>query len=223
MEQDVQEATDNWKERCSAPISHQIHAGYKRTLVGFNREISFMTKDKIRQQNCIFRATYLMKVMDLFVEELAKVSPASPTRFRSRVLNPILQRQLRGVLDEETDAVKCEVGSTQQAAAIFYLKMDPLDPRYISQNLRQLLYLWPVRLSLSFTSTACTEEGWTAALRNTTALAEHRSLVPDVQWERQILSPYERDLIELEGLQCYYRDLMDAPVCSSVGGTFFTV
>ena len=76
------------------PREYRIHAGYRRVLAGFIREIEFTTVDKVETHDCVFRGIYLIKILDHFAEELAHAPPNSVTRFRSRVLNPLLQRRL---------------------------------------------------------------------------------------------------------------------------------
>ena len=186
----------------------KIHAGYLRVLLGFNREIKFMTKDKIKAHNCLFRATYLQMILDLFVLELSRVPAANPWHFRSQVLNPILQRQLRGILDEEQQAIKAEVGPTVTDAAAFYLMKDPLNPHHVSSLLRQLLYVWPVHLSLGFIGRKGNSRAWTVALRNMKSLVAKRCKVSDEVWENEMLSKYERTLVTLECLDMYYAAIL---------------
>ena len=197
---------------------YRIHSGYLRVLLGFNREIEFMTKDKIKSQNCLFRATYLQMILDLFAMELNRVPAANPWRFRSQVLNPILQRQLRGILDEEQGAVKAEVGLTVTDAAHFYLRKDPLDPHHVSNLLRQLLYVWPVRLSLGFIGRECSDMAWTVGLRNTENLVNERRQVLDEVWESEMLSQNEKNLITLERLDVYYAAILATAVSTNSFG-----
>jgi hypothetical protein len=102
-----------------------------------------MTVDKLESHNCMFRATYLIKVPDCFADELQRFAgkpTMSPVRFRSQVLNPILQRQRQGVYDHEPGMVKVDAGETLSAAAAYYLKVDPLEPRRIDDLRRAILY-----------------------------------------------------------------------------------
>ena len=81
-------------EEVMPPREYRIHAGYRRVLAGFIREIEFTTVDKVETHDCVFRGIYLIKILDHFAEELAHAPPNSGARFRSRVLNPLLQRRL---------------------------------------------------------------------------------------------------------------------------------
>ena len=87
-----------------------------------------MYGDNVTEGNCLFRATYLLKVLDLFAKELVGIAAELPQRWRSRVLNPILQRQLAGVLDNVPNMVELQVGRSVEEAAQFYLTVDPLNP-----------------------------------------------------------------------------------------------
>ena len=58
-------------EEVMPPREYRIHAGYRRVLAGFIREIEFMTVDKLETHDCVFLGIYLIKVLDHFAEELA--------------------------------------------------------------------------------------------------------------------------------------------------------
>ena len=90
----------------------------------------------MKSLNCLFRATYLSQILDYFVVELPRMQMSSPVSLRSQVLNPILQHELRGVLDHELELVKLEVGGTWELAGIFYLTPNPLDPTHTNEVLR---------------------------------------------------------------------------------------
>ena len=214
--QEKRETTDpNSRHRGPGKV-YQIPAGYRRVLMGFLREIEFMTKDKLRSHNCLFRAVYLTKVLDMFVDELKRIKPATPDRFRSRVLNPILQRQLRGVLDQEAMAVKSEVGDKLEEIGEFYLKEDPLDTRLTNKMLRNILYVWPVRLSLGYINSneKCTETAFTTAIRNTEELLSHRQVIKDEVWNELVISDYEINIVEAEELGKHYQEMIDESVSS---------
>jgi hypothetical protein len=61
--------------------SYKIHAGYRHVLIGFNREIAFVTEDHLEDQECRFRCQYLMRVLDAFVEELRGRTMENPANF----------------------------------------------------------------------------------------------------------------------------------------------
>ena len=186
------------------PVQYKIHTGYQRVLQGFIRETELVTHDKIIQDQVLSRANYLGKVLDLFVGELkGRILP--PEDFRSGVLNPILQRQLRGIVDENADHVKQAVGSTLEEAAEFYLKLDPLDPRHIMMILKGLLYVTPVRLSLGYLSYACNEGQVKEISKNTALMIEFANGPPQ---KAGGLRPKEVEIIHAEQLEIFYQKLL---------------
>ena len=197
-------------EERGEPTSWTIHAGYHRVLAGFLKEIAFMEKGGLKSHNCLFRATYLSKVLDLFVAELPRVRSSTPASFRSRVLNPILQRHLRGVLDHEPELVKGEVGGTRELAGKFYLTLDPLDPTLANEVLRNLLYIWPVRLSLLYllSQDLPDENSYMSGLRNTEWLFEERAKISDEDWDAVALTDVEEKVVLLENLQPFFKGLL---------------
>jgi len=203
------ETQDPTAEELAPPKSYTIHKGYHRVLLGFIQEIKFMTEDGITNHNCLFRAVYLTMVLDFFVDELEKIIPTDPSSFRSRTLNPILQRQLRGVSDHEARAVKAEVGNTLGNAGSFYLQDDPLDPDLICKVFRNILYVWHVRLALGYLGTGlkATEASFTTALRNTQDLLSSRGKTADEEWDDKEIMIYESKLAYIEGLGPYYEEL----------------
>jgi hypothetical protein len=191
-------------EQLNRGVTYEIPAGYRRPLVGFIREIEFMTVDDIKSHNCLHRATYLIKILDLFAEELQDRAKDGKTSalFRSRILNPILQRQLKGTDDHEPELLKRAVGTAPGAAAKFYLEHDPLDPKWANILRRATLYLWTVRLSLRFLHQSITDVDYNAARDNTEALLAGRKQVPDEDFlASKSYYDFERKLIGLESLQ----------------------
>ena len=206
------ETTDPTPAELGKAKIYTIHVGYLRILAGMTREIKFLTEDKLGSHNCVFRAVYLMKVLDLFANELAKLGTETSLRFRSPVLNPILQRQLRGIHDHEPAQVLEAVGNTLEDATDFYLKFDPLNPRHIPTILRNLLYVWHVRLSISFLYVRCTEDAYEGALRKTDYLITQRAKIPDDEWDAEILNEDEYQIIEQDLLNKYYQGLIECSV-----------
>lgn len=185
-----------------------VHAGYRRVLAGFRREIEFVTKDHLTSHNALFRATYLTKVLDIFAAEVMGMAKSRrpPARFRSRALNPILQRQLRGVYDHEPDMIKREVGKSLGEAADFYLKLDPLDPKFRTQMMKGVLYVWTARLSLL--NTPMTETMYEGGLTNTLALLPGRGRIPDDEYSNESLYDFEAAVVKNELLTEHYSELM---------------
>ena len=203
------QTTDPTEAELGEPEEYQIHHGYRPFILGLLREIEFMTDGELTTHNCLGRAVYLQEVMDEFAEELKAAFMVVPERWRSRVLNPLLQRQLRGVSDHEPAAVKSEVGDTLEASAAFYLTHDPLNPNLTNKLVRNLLYIWHVRVSLSFFG-YCYEEGWDrTAIQNSQALLEHRSEYTDDEFDEKVLYGFERTLIKGERLERWFGDLLN--------------
>ena len=103
-----------------------------------------------------------------------------------------------------------EVGESRKAAGRFYLEQDPLDPDLIPQLLRNILYIWPVRLVFSFlnSDTSPSEIAMMWAMRTTKELLEERSETPDEVYDSMALMEYERSIINLESLQPFYHPLL---------------
>lgn len=198
------------EEDLEKPTTYVIHFGYLRVLAGFLQEIQFMEDDKLQSHNCLFRATYLSMILDMFVEELPRIPAKTPWRFRSRVLNPLLQRQLRGIHDDDPTQVEMEVGHGRAAAGKFYLELDPLDPKLANQMLRNILYIWQVRLSLGYlmATTRGEEQSMTSAITNTKDLLESRAKTPDDVWDSHVLMDYEIRLVQRETLEAFYKPLL---------------
>ena len=219
LTQEQKELGDPGSNDFTTAIRYEIHAGYRLPLRCMLREIRFMTHDNHDSHICLFRATYLMMILDLFADELTRAPKDLTARFRSKALNPLLQRQLRGISDHEGHVVKAEVGSTLNDAANFYLSEDPLDPVHINTVARNLLYIWHVRLALMYIDRPCKRPDrhhhpFTDALGGTNHLAVARGKVTDEDWEKEVLSSFELTTIKEDGLEVYYRKLMKVAVSS---------
>jgi len=209
-----------------------IHAGYRRVLFAFLQEIGMVCRKELPVDECGFRGRYLAKVLDSFVKELEHhqrksesfLSPEAgvdfntvePHLFRSRVLNPILQRQLRGIPDNEPEMVKKAVGTTIGAAQDFYLSLDPLHPNLARRMLKNLLYISPVRSSLVFFNREVCEDSWEKILHNTTFMQNNRAEYLAGAWDEEMLYDFEIEIIRLEDLVDVYQSLIDASVSSRV-------
>jgi len=94
------------------------------------------------------RQTYAREILNAFGDELKefKRSKLPPVDFRSRVLTPILQRQLNGIYDGYSYSARNAFPKegeepTIQDVTRFYLRNDPVDPIFIRTYRRNLLYL----------------------------------------------------------------------------------
>jgi len=195
-------------------IEYKVPAGYRRVIECFMREIRLMTEDRLKTHNCLFRATYLVEILDCFAEELGSMTQRykkNPTRFRSRVFNPLLQRQLRGAYDQEPTIVKLTVGKTPEDAADFYLRLDPLHPKNADMMLRGILYIWPVRFSIALGINPATEGMYKRSMENTKELLRQRSTIKDEDLSDKLYK-FEVTLIVEEGLTDYYEELIKEAV-----------
>jgi len=215
-----------------------IHAGYRRVLFAFLQEIGMVCRKELPVDECGFRGRYLAKVLDSFVKELEHhqrksesfLSPEAgvdfntvePHLFRSRVLNPILQRQLRGIPDNESALVKKAVGTTMAAAQEFYLSLDPLHPNLARRMFKNLLYISPVRSSLVFFNRQVNEGSWRNILLNTKFLLGSRSEHPAGAWNEEVLYDFEIEMIGKENLGGIYQGLINASVSSRVDSVYIS-
>ena len=197
--------------RLGFTTTYKIHAGYSRVLLGFDRELDFVLDDKMKMEELQFRSLYLMRVLDAFVEELEKRTINDPAKFWSRVLNPIIQRQLRGVSDNNADEVKRVVGIKPEDAMKFYLAQDPLDPKFIVAVLKNILHITPVRISMAVFGSGLQKHGYESAKGNTEIIGIARSTSQEND-DKGPLLPDELELIRREGLQNVYKNLIEASV-----------
>jgi hypothetical protein len=216
----------------SQETEHTVHKGYLRVLLGFRREIRFVTEEGrdrgINDFACIFRAQYLIKVMDRFSEELQDrrnqlikdnadidmISASPGPHFRSRVLNPILQRQLRGFDDHDVQLLKSEIGRSVIILNEVYLQEDPLDGALAQRCLKNLLYITPVRFSMTYFSLGASEDNYHRISTNTGFLMKFRDRMSDDAWDESILYDSEIEVIKMEKLEVLYAKMIEASVSS---------
>jgi hypothetical protein len=125
----------------------QIPAAYHQLVCQLGGEIAFANTHDIHEARR--RQVYARQVLDLFGKELKWLrgySDAAMITFRSRVLTPILARQLWGTDDAYTPSVSRAVQGqgkelTIEAATNYYLEVDPTDPVHIPNYRRNLLYV----------------------------------------------------------------------------------
>jgi hypothetical protein len=186
---------------------YKIPRGYYRVIKGFLREIHLTIRDGVMEPNSLFRTTYLLKILDHFADELPEIKRGDEIAWRSHALNPLLQRQLRGLSDQDS-TMKIQVGSNAGAAAEFYLTLDPLDPTMIPRLLRGILYIWPVRWSLTSLSLPSTQATYLGTLQNTEHILALRKAVPESEYNSVPLCPFEVNFIRSWGLEKYYSLLL---------------
>lgn len=110
--------------------------------------------DHDRGHEALRRQSYARQMLDMFAAELVNFE-GRESNFRSRVLTPVLQRQLQGVPDCYSPAIRESVARTDvnsitiSDATDFYLSIDPLDPKFIASYRRNMLYIREARWHLS--------------------------------------------------------------------------
>ena len=99
------------------------------------------------------RGGYARRVLDAFGEELTAFKGVAKD-FRSKVLTPILQRQLRGIPDNYAPHIRSNISNSRvikptiAETTAFYLGEDPIDPDFIPSYRRNLLYIREARWAL---------------------------------------------------------------------------
>ena len=115
---------------------------YVQLIDQFNREDEHGERDKHHES--LRRQSYVRQVLDAVGRELKRCGKGGAS-FRSKVLNPILQRYLRGVPDCYTPSVRAAISGDQEPtitdATAFYLSQDPVDPVHIPHYRRNLIYI----------------------------------------------------------------------------------
>lgn len=99
------------------------------------------------------RATYAEETLDAFGIELIRAG-AGEEAFRSKVLNPLMMRQLRGVMSNYGPNVRNAIEKGNKALTIrdvttFYFEYDPIDAGGIASFRRNLIYTPEARWHLS--------------------------------------------------------------------------
>jgi hypothetical protein len=167
------------------------------------------------------RQNYAREVLDAFGEELNefKESGLPPASFRSQVLTPILQRQLRGVHDAYTPSIKAGINSKKSELSIqdvtkFYLQVDPTNPALIRSYRRNLLYLPEPRWHLGILFGAPVRPGREATDHFNKVRANHDAIMQSLAVEGHklgksnvpLLSHVEVASIFDEGLEAFFEE-----------------
>ena len=122
----------------------RIPVPYARVVHQFLLEIEHGKADMGHES--LRHRTYAEKMLDMFGEELSSYH-GSEADFRSKVLTPVLQRQLRGVPDTYAPAIRHAITQnpkkqpTISQVTSFYLGNDPLDPQCIPSYRRNMVYI----------------------------------------------------------------------------------
>jgi len=205
---------------------YKIPAPYDRIVSQLVAEDKHALDHDSHESRC--RQAYAKETLDALGDELKEYrrSKLPPARFRSKVLTPILQRQLKGVHDSYTPAVHAAIASTNgelsiQDTTAFYLRRDPVDPIFIRSYRRNLLYLpeprWHLGLVMEVDSlsSATAKDHYNRVRANHDIVAHH--LHHDELDENQIplLNHAEIKCIIDEGLEDYFQEELQKVVSSS--------
>jgi hypothetical protein len=113
-----------------SPIHYTIYAGYYPVIVHLEKEIRLGQK----KQRPDFYTNYLIRILDGFGDELREGQARNdPARYRSKSLNPFLQRTLRGTPHNDPEAIMNSMGSDRKAVEEYYLSADPVGPTRIRE------------------------------------------------------------------------------------------
>jgi hypothetical protein len=132
--QSLKKDPKSWKE-------YDVPAPYDRIVAQLLAEV--VHGMSTRTHEALRRMTYAERVLDSFSREVKKYR-GEPVEFRSKVLNPILQRQMVGIEDNYSPSVREAVSDddgmpTIACATKFYLSSDPTDPELIPMFRRNLV------------------------------------------------------------------------------------
>ena len=132
--------------------SYRVLAPYDRVVAQLATEANHACHHNSHEARR--RGEYANRMLDLFGEEIESLADSDPVTFYSKVLTPILVRQLRGVHDDISRTICAVVAQGSKSASIqeaaqFYLTMDPSNPIYIRLYRRQSLNLPIVRWHLA--------------------------------------------------------------------------
>jgi len=134
--------------KTSEPVerSKDIPAAYHRLVCQLVAEIAHA--GELSSHEAMRRSSYALEVLDAFAVELSSTRSLTPD-FRSKVLTPILQRQLQGLHDGYSPSVSdgiavwadSETGVvTIRDVTQFYLQEDPTLPERIPEYRRTMIY-----------------------------------------------------------------------------------
>ena len=200
-----------------------IPAAYHQVACQLATELSIA--NNIDNHEAHRRQAYARQILDLFAQELLQLKGYSEdlmVGFRSKVLTPLLVRQLHGIHDAYTPFVRQAVqgGETKEmtieAATRFYLQRDPTDPIYIPTYRRNLLFTPIPRWFLGYTMKIITTKDKAKVQWNyyNQFIDDHDLLIPMLQdLEHQgldgnnvpLLMQAEVDMIMRESLGLYFK------------------
>jgi hypothetical protein len=148
-----------------------------------------------------------------------------PVEFQSKVFNPVLQRQLRGVSDAYAPSIQRAINPRTGEPTIsevtqFYLGNDPLDPQCIPSYQRNIIYIreaqWHLRILMGKATFSSTQD-----FNN--SLEHHDILINALRGApspatRGIPPFQEMDVAILvsDGIETYFEQELSWTVCSFI-------
>lgn len=170
------------------------------------------------------REDYAQKVLDKFGGELRQFKDP-PVTFRSKVLTPILQRQVAGIHDAYTPTVRAGVNlmkeirtqgePTIRDATRLYLEVDPTNPIFIRSYRRNLLFLPEPRWHLGIVMRGLASSGQEAVDQINKVRVNHDIIEDNVKVEGRkdvdkngvyLLNEVEIKAIIDEGLEDFFQE-----------------
>ena len=168
------------------------------------------------------RQEYAKRVLDMFATEVERYK-GPEDEFYSKILTPILVRQLKGLHDALSHVVRAMVSqgkppATTAQAVEFYFNIDPTHPRLIPHYRRQLINLPIARWHLATVYGVCTlgngdsydrfhddHDGIMRSLKENGCGERGPSKIPLLNWE-------EVTAIVAEGLAPFFKPELDLVV-----------
>lgn len=164
------------------------------------------------------RRTYTARMLDELALELVTTEQLDGD-FRSKVLTPVLQRQIHGIPDAYAPSVRSALTSvpglvTITDATTFYLTDDPIDPKNAPALCRNLIYSREARWHLGY------------ALQNSSVLAYNRTLANQEKLKKlvkkrkedanAVTEPFSHEemvIVVSEGIDRLYKEVYGDQVC----------
>ena len=162
---------------------------------------------------------YARHVLNEFGKEL-DLFRGEEEDFRSKVLNPILQRQLHGLSDAYAPPIASQISTSGKEvtiadATMFYLSIDPLDPSCIPTYRRNLIYIreatWHLACLLKKIAYLDREEyNWVLEVNETVLYAIRKR--PDGETSFPPFSAAEVEAMVVLGIQDWFAEELEEVV-----------
>lgn len=201
-------------------LPKKIHVVYARLVSQFIKEAAIVAVHNGHE--VLRRQTYAEKMLDKFGRELDAFEGTEES-FRSKVFNPVLQRQLRGVADCYAPAIRVVIAGGSGLPTIadvtkFYLGVDPLHPRCIRSYRRNLLYVRESRWHLAIISGSLVP----MSKNNVDATIDNQDHITEYMQQEDrhytadgfpLLNAAEAHVLVHEVLHVFFQDELEAVVC----------